>query len=473
MSTTKRALNNVFWLVFSEVSSRFLLFLGTIYLTRVIGKAGFGLYSLSLAVGACLWVIADMGVVGYGTREIARNKERATELCSILNSLRFFLAIILFLIFSVVIYFMDMPFEKKIILSAGAFYIVAFSLSSDWVLRGIEKMQYITLGRAITSVSFLGGIYLIVHAPSDTYWASIIYSLSFFIGSLAFIVLLRNKFHIQFSFKISFISWWHHIKESVYFSINGAFIALSSFAPIFIMGVWSTNEELGVFSAPHRLAMMVINMSGLMAWGLYPTLSSFYVTDKDKFKKIHSIFQEFIIVMTLPVCILATVFSKDIIVLLFGSAYTDSGRIFNILIWLIFITLVRRSLAIAFLSADLQRLNMFATGTGACVIILSGLYLIPRYNGYGASWVLFVGEFISLIIMSEIFRKKIYSFEFIKSFVAKVILTGTVMGLIVISLPFSAILNSTIGILSYGILSLSIGVVSRKTIQQFYHSLVR
>lgn len=152
MSVTKRAFNNIFWLFVSEVSSKGLVFPGTLYLARVLGKAGFGLFSLSLAVGVYFWTIADMGVTGYGTREIARNREKAAEIYSLLNSLRFILAILLFLVFCGVLYSIKMPYEKRLILIAGGFYVVSYSLSPDWVLRGLEKMQYIAFGSIAMSL---------------------------------------------------------------------------------------------------------------------------------------------------------------------------------------------------------------------------------------------------------------------------------------------------------------------------------
>lgn len=473
MSITKRVFNNIFWLVLSEISSRTLIFLGTIYLARILGKAGFGLYSLSLAVGVCVWMVADMGVTGYGTREIARNKEKATELYNTLNSLRFFLAISLFLIFCGVLYLINIPLEKKLILLAGAFYAVAYSLSTDWVFRGLEKMQYLVLGGATAPLFFLGCIYLLVNTPSDTLFAAVIYSCSFIVGSLSFIFLLHKKLKMPFSLRISFASWRVHIKESFYFAVNGVFDRIAIFIPIFFMGFWSTNEELGIFSAPHRLTMMGIHMGGLILSGLYPTLSGLYVTDRDNFKKTHARFQELIVAITMPVCIIATVFGKDIIVLFFGALYADSGGILSVLIWLIFLAVVRRTFGSALLSAGFQRFNMIATGTGVVIITLTSIALIPKYSGYGAVWALIGGEIFTLVIMCRLFRKKVYHSDIYKSYFVKVFFASIVMGLLLINLPFSVIPSVLIGLLVYGLLSLSIGIVSKKSIQQVYRMMVK
>jgi len=473
MYITKRISNNVFWLVLSEASSRALIFLGTVYLARILGKAGFGLFSLSLAVATYFWMVSNMGVSDYGTREIAKNNEKTAELYSILNSLRFILATSLFMIFGVVLYFINIPVERKLIFLGGAFYAVAFTLSSDWVFRGLEKMKYIMFGRATTSLFFIGGIYLFVNTPSDTFLAPIIYSTSFLVGSLTFIIILRQKFKIPFHIKISLAKWWFHIKKSVYFALNAVLYNIAIFIPVFFMGFLSTDEELGIFSAPHRLSVLAINTVLLIVMAFYPTLSNFYVSDKDSFKKTYTNLHKLIVAITAPACISATILGKDIIVLFYGELYADSTGIFIILIWLIFVRLLRSSVSNALLSADFLKFNMYASASGAAVVILACIVLIPRFGGYGAAWALISGEILTMVLMIGIFNKKLYQLAFFDSYLAKVLFVSVVMGLLIINLPVPRILGIFIGILVYFLLSLNIGIVSKHAIQQFYEGVIR
>jgi O-antigen/teichoic acid export membrane protein len=463
----KRAFNNFFWLFVSEAISKGSIFLGTVYLARVLGKAGFGLYSLALAVGVYFWTVVDMGVIGYGTREVARDKEKAAELYSLLNSLRFILAISLFLIFCAALYIVDISPEKRLILLAGGFYVVGYSLSPDWVFRGLEKMQYITLGSLATSLVFLGGIYLFVKNTSGTLLSSIIYSLSFLVGSLSLMIPLYLKLKIPFSFRVSFIKWWLHIKESLYFAINGALNNISLFIPILFLGFWSTAEDLGTFSAPHRLTTMINRAGGLTILALYPVLSSLYVKDVENFKKTHIGFLKIIIWITVPICIIATFLSRDIMIFLFGITYEDSTGIFNIMIWLFFIFLLRYSFGNALVSAGFHRINVFATGIGATVVTTVSIVLIPKYSGYGAAVALMAGEIITLILMYAIFKQKVYSSKFLKSYFIKVLFAAISMGLVVKSMHLSAIPSSMIGIIIYGIISFIVGILNKKEIQRF------
>ena len=464
----KRAFNNFIWLFVSEVSSKGLIFLGTIYLARVLGKAGFGLYSLALAVGVYFWIVVDMGIIGYGTREVARNKEKAAELYSLLNSLRFILAISLFLIFCAALYIVDMSPEKRLILLAGGFYVVGYSLSPDWVFRGLEKMQFVALGNIVTSLIFVTGIYLFVKESSGTFWASLIYSCSFLFGSLVLLIIINKELKIPFSFNISFTKWRFHVRESFYFAINSGFNNLSLFIPIFFMGFLSTDEDLGAFSAPHRLIILVINASSLSIAALYPVLSSLYMTNRDDFKKTHVSFQKMIIWIALPVCIIATILSKNIVTFIFGVSYQDSAGIFTVLIWLSFLAIIRYSFGNALISANFHRFNMFATGAGAAFVTLTCVMLIPRYSGYGAAWALISGEIVTMFLMVGLFRKKLGFSGLLRPHILKVLLASMIMSIVIIILHSSAIPTALIGFFIYGVLSWSIGIISKKKIQEIF-----
>ncbi len=472
MSVTKRVFGNMFWIFTSEATSKGLTFAGSIYLARVLGKAGFGLFSLAMAVGIYFWTVVDMGVIGYGTREIAKNREKAAELYSILNSLRFALAVVLFLFFCLTLFYINMPSEKKLILLAGCFYIVAYSLSPDWVLRGLEKMQFIAFGSLVSSLLFLIGIFILVKNQSGTFFASLVYSSSFLAGSLILMVYLSRKLNIPFSFSLSFKEWRRHAKESFYFAINSAFNNISIFIPIFFMGIWSTADELGAFSAPHRLSTLITRASLLVIAALYPVLSHLYVNNVPLFKKTHDRFQKMVIWISMPVCIIATLLSKDIIIFLFGAAYADSAGIFNILVWLSFLMTLRYTFGNALFSAGFQRFNMYATGSGMLIVVLVSAVSIPRYGSYGAVWSLIAGEVFTLVLMARLFRKKLYSSDTLSTYLIKVLFVTFVLGLFIWFTHFKVIFSVIIGIAVYGTLSLITGIINKASIQKVYQGLI-
>ncbi len=447
-------------------------FLGTIYLARVLGIAGFGKFSLAIAVGTYLWTIADMGVTGYGTREIARNKENAEELLRILNSLRLVVAIISFLFLVLILFLMNIPLETRLVLIAGGLYVVTYSLSPDWVLRGIERMEYIALGNAAIAIAFLGSVFLFIKTPADLIDAVIFRSLSFLIGSIVLLIILKKKIKIGFAIKLSPSKWRLHIRESFYFAVNGGLSNLGNFIPLFFLGIMATSEEIGLFSAPHRLIMLLVGSIFIISRATYPIFSSLYVTDKDKFKMAHNTFQKIVLYIGLPIGIMGMVISKDIIKFLFGDNYLSGGNILAVMIWLIPLRLLRTNYGRSLLSAGFQRFNIFATGSGVITAVLLCIFLIPEYGGQGAAIAMLGGEILTLFVMGLMFMAKLYQSNPFDFYFLKVITAGITAGVIMKIMHLSFVYSSIMGVLIYGSVSILIGVISIEGIKETYRKIL-
>jgi O-antigen/teichoic acid export membrane protein len=194
----RRVTSNFFWLLTSDILFKGALFLGTIYIARVLGTVEFGLFSFALAVTNSIWGVADLGVNQYGTRQVARTPNKAEELLRVLNSLRFFTSILVFGTFFLILTLVHVPQHKKAVLLASAVYLIAYGLSPEWLLRGAETMKYLAIGNLIMAFVFLPSIFLLVGDPRDTVWASFLWGFSFFFGSVGTIYLLWKKLNIRF-----------------------------------------------------------------------------------------------------------------------------------------------------------------------------------------------------------------------------------------------------------------------------------
>jgi len=472
MSIAKRATNNIFWLFISEICAKVAMFLGTLYLARVLGVEGFGLYSLAIAVAMYLWTVVAMGVVGYGTREVARDKDRAEDLLTTLNSLRFMAAVVSFLLLGVILFVLELPHETRWVLLAGGFYVVGFALSPDWVFKGIERMEYIAIGNITIGIAFLGSIYFLVRSPADTALATFFRSLAFLLGSLVTLIILKRKTGVRFSFKFTPSKWRMHLKESWYFAVNAGLSVIGKFIPLFFLGIWASNEEIGLFSAPHRFILLIMGVAMILPNASYPILSSLYVTNKDKFIQTHRSFQKLALYVGLPSGILGMLLSRDIITLLYGSSYLKATGILKIIVWVIPLIFLRLDYGRPLVSAGFQNLNMFANGGGAVITVLLCLPLVRCYGGHGAALAVVGGELTSLVLMGLMFMVKLYRCNPFDLYFFKVLLSSILTGIVVSNIELPVLLKIISGLGVYGILSLIMGVISWESISKIYQGVV-
>lgn len=463
MSIARRSFKNVAWLLAGEIGSKGLLFLGTAYLARVLGKAGFGLFSLSLAMGVYLWIIADLGVTGYGTREIARDRTKTTELYSVLNSLRLAAAAVLLLVLCGAVMLLDMPTEERLIFIAGGSYVLAFALSPEWVLRGMEQTNIVALGNVVVALLFVGGCFLLVKNVAGALWAALAYSGSFLAGSLLLMAVVKRTLGIPFAFRFRPGLWLLHLRESWYFGLNTAFNSITVFIPLALMGLWCSADEIGAFSAPHWVAGTFIKTGGMIVLAMYPVLAALYYTDKDAFRRTHAGFQKTLLWILMPLCVAVTLFSRETAVLLFGEPYADSAALLTGMLWLSFLIVMRFTFSNALQSADFQRFCMTATGAGAAMVVVSGVLLVPRFGGAGAVGALLGGEAVVIALVVGLFWKKLGSPEVLGLPFLKILCVSCAVGVMLKMVPLPALPGAVVGIIAYGSLSIATGIIRKDT----------
>lgn len=470
-NVARRVTSNFTWLITSDILFKGALFLGTLHIARVLGTAEFGLFSFALAVTNSIWIAVDLGVNQYGTRQVARTPDNAEELLRVLNSMRFVTSILVFGTLFLILTLAHVPAHKKTVLLASAIYLIAYGLSPEWLLRGSETMKYLAIGNLIMAFVFLPSIFLLVKDPGDTAWASFVWSFSFFFGSLGTIFLLWKKLDIKFLFTFSPFKWKAHLKESAYFAINNSLMMVYVYIPIILLGFLAAPEKLGVFSAAHRFVYTLINFNSVIPRAFYPVLASLY-QDAKAFRKANYNFQKIMIAIGLPIGVGGTVLAKDIIRLLYGSSYLQGVNVFKILIWVVPLAFVRINYNSSLLVLGLQRLNAVAIGLGVLVMLVLNILLIPVYGIHGAALASLAGETTILFFMALIFSKRVYRSIPFDPYFLKVFIACVLMGVVIGMVHVNVVMKVILGALSYGVLSIALGITDRKAILGFYSAVV-
>lgn len=472
-SLTKRIFNNMFWLFVSEVCTKGIYFLISLYLARVLGAAGFGQFSLAVAAGVYMWAVVDMGVASYGMREVARSRENASEILNALNSMRLVIAVVLLMVLITALSIVSVSSETRLVIIFGCFYVVASALSPDWVFRGMERMEYIALSNAALATTFLAAVLVFVKSPADTIGAVFYRSASFFIATVIALIMLKKKENIVFSFKLSVSKWRLHVKESFYFAVVGALNIVALYIPLFFLGAWASMEEVGVFSAPQRIITAIIMLPAIITAAAYPTLSNLFAADKEKFNKAHKSFERLMLYIGAPIGVMGTLLSKKIVTTLFGSGYSSGSAMFGIMIWLVPLMFLRVNYGVTLASAGLHRFNMFATGSGALTAILICLFLVPGYGGIGASFSLVGGELVALLIMGLIFGRKLCRANPFDLFFLKVVFANVVAGIAVTAIDMPLVYVVVMGTIFYVGISVILGLITVGQVGDVYRKVMQ
>lgn len=116
-----------------------------------------------------------------------------------------------------------------------------------------------------------------------------------------------------------------------------------------------------------------------------PLLYKYAQTSPGSFKKIYESSFKYLMIFIMPVAVIVTLYSRQIILICFGQAFLPSQYGLAILIWstvFVFAGLIHSNLLLA---TNLQRLDIIFTGSSVALNIFLNFILIPTYGFVGAA----------------------------------------------------------------------------------------
>ncbi|MBI2506949.1 MAG: oligosaccharide flippase family protein, partial [Candidatus Colwellbacteria bacterium] len=158
-------LKNTFWLSGSEIIGRLLKAVIIIYAARVLGVAGFGIFSYVMGLASLLTAFSDLGMSPVVVREGAKDPQLRARYFSTALGLTSVLALI-----SALIIIFATPLITKITLSQALIVIVASVFVLDMIrglvgsaiFRASEKMEGEAVVNIVTQLALISaGFYLL------------------------------------------------------------------------------------------------------------------------------------------------------------------------------------------------------------------------------------------------------------------------------------------------------------------------
>src|SRR5471030_1070047 len=124
MAIARKIAYNVVFNVITKILSTILALVGIGFITRYLGKEGFGDYSTVLAFFAFFGSVADLGLYTITAREISRQGADEEKILGNAFALRLISSIIVFLVTPVLVFFLPYSHDVKIgILIAAASFV--------------------------------------------------------------------------------------------------------------------------------------------------------------------------------------------------------------------------------------------------------------------------------------------------------------------------------------------------------------
>lgn len=369
------------------------------YATRVLGVDNLGKVNYTASIITYFSLIAAFGVTTYAIREgskVRDNKKEFNKLSSEVFFVNIISTIISYILLIILLTFSYKLQEYRLLILLQSATIIFTTFSVDWINTIFEDYFYITIRGIITNILSLIVLFIFVKTSEDYY----IYALLTVITNAVICItnLLYCRKYVDISFTPS-MKIGHHVRKMSVFFINAIAVSIYVSIDTTMLGWMIGDYSVGIYSVAVKIySIMKVVLCAVYSVAL-PRLS-YYISQnsKNEYKDLISKVISAITILLLPMAVGLFILSKDIVLIISGSSYSDAYRTLGILsvalVFAIFGGVVTQCINI---SLGKEKINVQATIISAVENILLNLIFIPWLKQDGAAITTAISEFTVLI----------------------------------------------------------------------------
>lgn len=320
----ERVASNAAFLFAAQLITGGLSLITMVLLPRYYGATGIGVYHLA----SSLWTITAL-LIGFGTdvvitREIARDKERVSELVSVGLLLRIAFHFVGYI--AVVIFANVAGYSSEIIQIVFIFGIANFMYQLGHIfsaaLYGLEKLKIIALAGILVEIVVTGGIVGMIVSGQSIVMVATISILAGFSRTAFLFLMLRKQTVLQFILKVSLIPWM--IKEGASILVNRLLLNVYAQADVIIISLFVNETVVGWYSVADVAYGALLMIPNIISTALFPTLSRLFIHEPDRLPVVARRSLNMVLLFAVPMGLGIFIVSRTILMLIVGDEFVNS-----------------------------------------------------------------------------------------------------------------------------------------------------
>lgn len=333
MAIARKIAYNVVFNVITKILSTILALVGIGFITRYLGKEGFGDYSTVLAFFAFFGSIADLGLYTITAREISRSGADEKKILGNAFALRLVSSVAVFLITPILVFFLPYSQNVKIgILIVAASFVFS---STYMVLNGVFQknlaMDKVATAEVLGKIIQIGIIIFAVH--NNLGFITIILSILIAMIFNFLVVLLLVQKYIPLKLQFDFVYWKKFLKESAPLGLSAIVIFIYFKIDTILLSILKTNTEVGIYNAAYKVIENLSFFPAMIVGLMFPMFSRHIFSDKKHFAHLANETIKVFFIIIVPLIIGTLFLSEGVINLIGGAAFSQAANTLRILIF--------------------------------------------------------------------------------------------------------------------------------------------
>jgi O-antigen/teichoic acid export membrane protein len=453
-----RVFKNYSFLASSYAASRLLTFLTLVYIARRLGVQAFGQVNFALAIFTYSTLLTHLGLMTFGTREVARRPGQIQHQVTRILSLRMALTLASFLLLLVFTYLAAFEAQLKILIVLFGLSLFPTAALMDWAFKGVERMNVVGVIEIVRAVPYLALILFWVKTPSHLLRIPIFYFLSAVLAAFLGLALFWRDYG-SLRPKVELAYWKRAMRESL--PLGFAFVLLQVYylTDVVVLGFLRGAVSVGLYSAAYKSVAFLLVLGGLFFETTFPVISRYYKQASDSLPGLLTSSLRVTTLLVIPMAVGGAVLAGPFLSSLYGPEYRAATIAFQLLICAVAIELIGMNWGYALMACDRPKEYMKAVGLGAAISVALNLALITKLGLMGAGLArLTSSAIISLYFWFQFRRVSRLSWS---RYLLKPALASALMVSVMVLVGHSWILQLVLGTLVYAGTILLIGPSER------------
>lgn len=423
------------------------------YVSRTLLAEGVGRVSFATSVISYFLMIAQLGIPTYGVRVCAQvrdNKELLSKTVHEIFFINIFMTIISYCALIVMVIAVPRFSSDKMLYFIVSFNILFNTIGMEWLFKALEQYSYITIRSIIFKFIALLGMLLLIHQPDDYY---VYAGLTIFASSGSSILnFIRVGKYISFH-KFENYDLKKHMKGIlIFFSMSCATTIYTNLDSV-MLGFMMTDTDVGYYVTSIKIKNILASVVSSLGVVLLPRMS-YYIQNnmKTEFEAIIKKAINFVFVVSCPLVVYFTLFSKECVLFLAGNGFENSILPMQIIMpTLLFIGLTNIMGIQVLVPLGQEKKVLYSEIVGAFVDFVFNLIFIPIYGCAGAAMGTLLAEVsvfvFQFFVLKSSIKDSFKSVSYVKIITALII--SVIVSIWAKLLPFGDFLILVISALCY------------------------
>lgn len=451
MSQVRTIFKNMSWLLVSQIVASICGFIWTILIARYLGVNDYGILGFAISLTAIVAITLDWGISTHIVRHIATDYDSAPKYLG--NAIPLKSIFTIGTIFITLIILILMKSDELTITITLLFLIERILISFIGLFNGcfqaFEEGKYQGIQNTLVNIILLIFILITIFTDLGIYGISISYVVANVIALIyEYYVLQKHIAKPKFEFDKSFCKKITIL--SLPFAITGLLYSIYYSIDIVMLTSMVGNSATGIYNATYKLISVLNLFYSIYAAVIFPVMSKFYKNDEKLLLISFEKSVKYLMLIIVPIAVATTLYSLDIIQLIYGHEYDAASSVLSILIWTVCLLFVSGAcntlLNASHKEVSVTKIYLIAAIFNVCLNFIMIPYL--SYNGAAITTVL--SDMLIMIIQCYVIyklghkpNKKLYLD------ITKIIIGSAILGIALHILNLNMWIALPVGIIIY------------------------